>query len=261
MEYYILKVKRSDYFLRYIKLAPIQLSLVRSQEAYQMAKIPMARPILDIGASDGIFGSVLMKGKKNSIDVGIDIDEKALSRAKEKGIYKKLMRVNAKKMPFSDKSFATVISNQSLEHIKGVEKAIKEVSRVLKSRGMFIFLVPTIYLNNFWLAPGSLYDLRNKIFQHHNLWPRERWEKLLKRNGFKIINFQYIGNKRVYLISEVLWPLRLPTLFLSKIFNKEILFEELYRLKIANIIVKLLNLNDVKDADNGPTMLIIAQKK
>ena len=79
-------MKRFDYFFAYNRLAPLQLSLIRFEEAYWTGKVKMAKPILDIGCNDGVFGQILFKGKKGAIKIGLDKDGSALARAKERTV-------------------------------------------------------------------------------------------------------------------------------------------------------------------------------
>lgn len=258
-------MKRSDYFLRYARLAPIQIALIRSQEAYAVSKLPLKRPRLDVGASDGVFGEVLAEGRRNFFAAGVDIDDLALAFCRKKRAYTRVIKADARQLPFKNGTFASVISNQSLEHIPDVDKAIGEIARVLKRGGRFVFLVPTVYLDKFWLTSyllgKSAHTWRNRIFRHHNLWPIGKWQNLLQKKGFKVISHQYVGARRLYFVSELFWPARLPFLLISRLLKREFLWPSQLRLLVARLVGKLLIINSIDDADNGPTMLIIAQKK
>ncbi|OGD87056.1 hypothetical protein A2164_03840 [Candidatus Curtissbacteria bacterium RBG_13_35_7] len=265
-------MKKSDYLLRYIKLAPLQIALVRAEEAYFMAETKMYKPILDIGCSDGIFGEVLFNNRKGAINFGVDIDKVALKFCQKRRVYRKVLFTDARKLPFPSDFFKTVMSNQSLEHIKEIESVLKEVSRVIKRGGKFIFLVPTIYLDDYWLTSAvfnkiglnsiakNMHNIRNKFFRHHNLWPLRRWKNLLENNGFELKSYRYVGTKRVYFISELLWPARIPSLIISRIFHKNILFPRKFSIFFANKLTKVLNNEEDIVPVKGPTMLIIAQK-
>ena len=266
-------MKESEYLLNFVTLAPLQIALIRAEEAFVMAKIKMVKPILDIGCSDGIFGEVLFNGEEGAIDVGIDIDEIALKLSGRKKVYKKVLIADAKKLPFPSDSFSTVISNQSLEHIKNVDCVFNEVARVIKKGGRFIFLVPTIYLDDYWLTSAvfkkvglksfanTMHSFRNKIFKHYNLWSIKKWKKLLEKNGFLLKKYQYVGRKDLYFISEIFWIFRIPTYFLSRILRRNMIFPRKYSIILAKIIAKRININEYNTPLKGPTMLIIAQKK
>ena len=268
-----MKMKATNYLLKYTEIAPLQLAIIRSNEVYHTSKIKMRKPILDIGCSDGIFAHVLFSGKKNSIDVGIDFDELALKLSKDKKVYKKTIFADARNLPFKDSQFYTVFSNQSLEHVDGVEKAIKEISRVLKKEGKFIFLVPTIFLDEYWITSSLfksigltklskfLHDKRNKLFKHYNLWPIKKWENLLRKNGLIIENYCYMEGKKRYFLSEMFQIFRLPQYLLRYMLKKDVLFPRKPALFMAKIISLFLAEKNSNTSKEGPTMLIVAYKK
>lgn len=44
--------------------------------------------------------------------------------------------VNAESIPFEEESFDVVIANHMLYHVPNINKALKEINRVLKSEGI-----------------------------------------------------------------------------------------------------------------------------
>lgn len=64
------------FFERYLKRAPISLSLIRAVECRQLAQEKYVRPVLDFGSGEGLFASILFK---DSIDIGVDISKNILS--------------------------------------------------------------------------------------------------------------------------------------------------------------------------------------
>lgn len=237
-----------------------------------MSQIKMAPPILDIGCSDGVFGEVLFQSKKGAVDMGIDIDELALLLSKNKKVYKKTIKVDARNVPFPDQSFATVFSNQGLEHIKDVDEVFQEVRRVLKDRGKFVFLVPTVFLDDYWLTSAIfkivglknlsriLHQVRNKLFSHENLLPLSIWRRKLKKVGFRLISYQYIGSRKRYFLSDLFWTLRIPQMLLTRALRRRILFPRRPVLFLAKLLKNFLKKGETKKLKKGPTMLIIAQK-
>ena len=260
-----------DTLIRYVARAPLQLALIRAKEAELFSKIPLTRPVLDIGCADGIFAEVAF-GKKGTIDVGIDIDDVALGIAREKKIYRRVVRADARNLPFRDAQFGSVISNQSMEHIKGVDAVFAEVARVLKKRGTFVFLVPTIYLADYWLTSAAFrligltrmgdffHTLRNRIFHHENLWPASVWKRKLEAHGLTIDTLRYNGTKKNYFVSELLWPLRIPQLLLTRLLGSEVLFPRGPAVFAAKVLSKFLSTDGTAIPASGATMLITAHK-
>lgn len=266
-------MKKFDYFLTYSRLAPLQLSLIRFREAYLMGQVKMPSPRLDIGCGDGVFGQVLFKGKEGAIEVGVEINESALALARKKRVYRKIVKADARDLPLAKEKFGTVFSNQTLEHIEEVEKVFKEVARVLKMRGLFVFLVPTVFLADYWLVSAAFraaglkrvgdffHQWRNKIFAHHNLWPVEIWQKKLEKAGFRLESFCYSDSKKIYFLSEFFWPLRLAEMAISKLWGRPVLLTRQLALWLAKPLKSFLENDKNKNLLQGPTMLIVARKK
>jgi ubiquinone/menaquinone biosynthesis C-methylase UbiE len=91
---------------------------------------PNAR-ILDIGCGKGFLVYDLMKESPKLDVYGLDISEYAIKNSPV-SIRHRLKQGNAKKLPFSDKSFDLVISINTLHNLsrEGVIKALQEIERV-----------------------------------------------------------------------------------------------------------------------------------
>jgi len=99
-----------------------------------------------------------------------------------------------------------VISRSVLEHVPDVESVYKELSRVLKPGGKFIFLVP-----NFWdyvsiasyLIPNSLHKLivekasgrpeEDTFATYYNSNTKRSITRLAQRTGFAVSSIEYLG--------------------------------------------------------------------
>jgi len=95
--------------------------------------------ILDVGCGAGFAtNSLALDGYKVT---GIDLAEGALDEAKLRDETKSVeyIMADALKLPFEDNSFDAVISLDFLEHVYEPEKAVKEISRVLKPGGLFFY--------------------------------------------------------------------------------------------------------------------------
>ena len=105
-------------------------------------KNPKAK-ILDIGCNDGSL--TVMAGKAIGTNElhGLDIDRDCIRKAIKKGIDAKQHDVN-RRLPYGDRSFDVVISNQVLEHIIDSDNFFKEIYRVLKPTGYGIISTPNL---------------------------------------------------------------------------------------------------------------------
>lgn len=109
-----------------------------------------ARRVLDIGCGEGQV-SRLAKLVGAELVVGIDPTWNQVSVAAERGGGVHVARASADTLPFADEQFDVVVACLVFEHIREVEAAISEVSRVLVPGGRFCF-----FLNHPLLqTPGS----------------------------------------------------------------------------------------------------------
>lgn len=112
--------------------------------------------VLDVGSKnrryDNFFGNIK---RITAIDI-----------RPQKG--KDIITADVLYLPFKDASFDTVISFEVLEYVANTEKALDEIGRILKNKGLLIFSVP-------FLDPvhGDIDSVRYTL---------KEWEKLIKRN-------------------------------------------------------------------------------
>jgi len=102
-------------------------------------------------------------------------------------------------MHFKSNSFYTVVSNSTFEHIRYDLLAVKEVYRVLKKEGHFIFTTTTERfkktVRNFCKSDKK-FSLYNKRVQHYHYKSIKEWINLLKEVGFKNIYIRDYANDR-----------------------------------------------------------------
>lgn len=104
----------------------------------------MKRRILEIGSVPGHFTVLL---KKLGFDVvGVDIDPTRVSQIWQKyDLSVEIADIERKPLPFSSDSFDIVLFAEILEHLRlNPLFALREVHRVLKSRGRIILSTPNI---------------------------------------------------------------------------------------------------------------------
>ena len=101
-------------------------------------RLPRDAKLLDVGCGTGEDLEVL---NRHGQVYAVDTSKKTLDEL-PKGLYykKKLSRMDDLKFPTS--SFDVVAAFDVIEHIKNDKKAAKEVMRVLKPGGHFVFTVP-----------------------------------------------------------------------------------------------------------------------
>ncbi len=120
--------------LRYVAPAVLTETLVRHQPVGD-------GPILDIGCGTGLTGCCLHESGFPTVD-GLDFSRAMLLKAREKGVYRKLVETDLNAaLPFDDATYATAISTGTftLGHV-GPEP-IDEVLRVLRPGAYFVCTV------------------------------------------------------------------------------------------------------------------------
>lgn len=143
--------------------------------------------VLDLGCGDGLLLS-LLKGKGIQ-GKGLDISEKGVSKAKEKGLDVTVFDFS-NKLPFPDNTFDTVIMLDLLEHLYDPESLLKEARRV--SRDRVVVGVP-----NFSSFPARIQMLLGKIPENnqpkkgHIFWFNYKiLRRMFNNTGLKIIKIK-----------------------------------------------------------------------
>jgi len=113
------------------------------QETYKMCSTYVKdKAVLDIGCGEGVV-DLFLKDTAREI-VGVDVDKETVEKANHDfiGTNMRFFCMSGEKLSFPDGSFDVAISSQSIEHIKDDGAFLKEVSRVLKTSGLFICTTP-----------------------------------------------------------------------------------------------------------------------
>jgi SAM-dependent methyltransferase len=239
----------------------------------------MEPPILDLACGDGLV-SALTFGQ--ALDGGCDLSMSQVQRAKARQQYRMLVLADARELPYRDSSYATVISNSSIEHILYVEKVLDEVARILRPNGIFVFTVPNPRFNEwFWLnwicrrlgAPsrGQVFiEDFNKLREHHNIFDLDKWAWKLEKAGLTILHsteyFPFAATF-VFSILEYLWKFNafIPVFDGRKLWRKRINIAsgilELVPLHLrVTLLTRLLLALSKNNPRRGSHLLIVAEK-
>ncbi|QQS39303.1 class I SAM-dependent methyltransferase [Candidatus Woesebacteria bacterium] len=256
-----------EYMRRYLKVAPLALAIFRSIEAKNISSVKIEKPILDVGCGFGEFAGVFFDRK---VEMGLDISWKELVTAQKSHKYKKLTWVDAREMPFADNHFGTVLSVSVLEHIKNVEPVIKEIYRVLKKGNLFVFTTNTNKINNYLFWPEKFttwgypklakkyIKIYHKVFKHETLWTKDKWQKVLERNGFEIVEIREIispeATKMFDFFIMTSWPFQIIKIITGKRMSwRPKWFREMLVKRFAYLVEQ--------EETEGSNLFVVARKK
>lgn len=245
--------KWETYLRCFLGLLPSFQAVFRAAEAQGLVSLEdkWSEPVLDLGCGDGIFGSVFL-GRGRKI-VGFDLNQSALDQAIKRGIYASLIQGDARKLPFSDNTFASVLANSSLEHMTNLEQVLKEIQRVVRRGGRLVLSAPSEKREKYFLLGKG----ENWFFKHINCWSGKTWVEKLKNVGFSRVEYQYVGSRTTCLIGDLLLPLGLVGFMERKIFGRYLGWRKL----IAPFLFLLLrNYQDRVVKNRGAVIIVKAIK-
>ncbi len=100
---------------------------------------PETTTILDVGCGGGFLSNAL--GLHNYKVTGVDMSVESLNVAKRHDATNTVtyLEADAYKLPFENESFDVVTAMDFLEHVEHPDQVVKEISRILKPNGIFIF--------------------------------------------------------------------------------------------------------------------------
>jgi ubiquinone/menaquinone biosynthesis C-methylase UbiE len=186
----MITMKESRYFEQLLKHYARSPSIVlcRVPELELLSRINPVHPILDHCCGDGLIAEMAFPGIR--IDAGIDFSHRQLQKARKRGNFQELQWADAGvALPFPDECFSTVFNNSGLEHIPSLDKAIAEISRVLKRGGrLYVNVLNSRYFERWPLSPKTAEDY--KTFQpFYHAMDEQGWEEILRGRHFQSMTF------------------------------------------------------------------------
>lgn len=133
--------------------------------------------ILDVGCGPG--AALLYLSRFGDV-MGVDLSDEALKFARKRG---KVRKADISSLPFEDESFDAVVCLDVLYHewVKDNNKALLEIKRVLKPRGIFLLREPAY---NWFRSSEDIVD-----FTKHRFTKKEIEKDLSK--SFEILKITY----------------------------------------------------------------------
>ena len=262
-------MSRIDYLWLNLRELPYFRAFLRAIEGRFYEGLDLSGPVLDLGCGDGSFARITFE---QTLDIGIDPWSGPIRKAVTTRAYKLVVQGDGHQMPIPDESFGCVISNSVLEHIPDLEPVLEDVARVLKSGGFFYFCVPNHqFLPNLSIAKffdrvhlGGLARLYrnffNRIARHYHCYNPEKWNELLGRAGFEIVDWWHYFSPQALAVLEWGHYFGLPSAVAHVLFRKWILVPEPWNLRLPQRIVQKFY-NENPRTHEGTCTFYIARKR
>lgn len=197
----------------HLQQVPAFRALIRTIECRLFAEAGRLEPrLLDVGCGDGLFAAFAFDGP---VTAGIDADSGRLAEARTRGRHAICVRARAEHLPFADGTFTTVVANCVLEHVEGLDAALREIARVVPPGGRFVFGVPGPRFGPFlWVstkltqlgARGSA-DAYARWFHrhslHHHVHDADVWTQRLEAHGFSVDRVRPYMSRRAHALFDL----------------------------------------------------------
>lgn len=174
--------------------------------ALELAEIKDGQSILEVAVGTGIAFEEIIKRNPTGKNIGIDISEGMLEKAKHrlwrmKSNNFELKLASAFEIPYPNGTFDVLINNYMFDLIPfgNMNKIISEFRRVLKIGGTFVLVNMTEGLSFGSKIYDLIYTISPKLFG--GCRPVKMTEKLVG-GGFEVLNREYI--EQLFFPSEVI---------------------------------------------------------
>lgn len=153
----------------------------------RIPKIIQGKDVLEIATGPGLLAKHVAYATNSMI--ATDYSEGMIAEAR-KGEYPDNLTfevADATKLPYDENSFDVVLIANALHVMPNPEKALEEIDRVLKEKG--ILIAPNFvnhkdgFISNVW---SGILRIAGVQFEHQ--WKTEEYREFLEKNGWKVKN-------------------------------------------------------------------------
>jgi len=193
---------------------------IASSYAYFLSlNIDKEKRILDVGCSFGSLINGLHKLGYKNVN-GLDIEKKYIKTGRRSypDVASNMHQYNGQKIPYKSKCIDVVTMFDVIEHIPNIDKFIKkEVYRVLKDGGLFVFQTPNKYPNIIWQVINQRSITKWKTSDHCSLQTPHSLRSILSESGFKEIvieKYNIITDHNKRKVAKKIGAIGIPMLYL-----------------------------------------------
>lgn len=197
-------------------------------DRWQATQHHAGNSVLDVGCANGIYVKELLKKKHRAI--GIDL----LAYDEWSDLQGNVFFGNALNLPFADKSFDTIISFETLEHIPNPQYALAEYHRVCKKN--IIISVPNCDVPMDLRKSGSTFH--HYIDQTHvNFFTLTTLKSLVENNDFRVKELNLFNP--ILSAAPFLTSMGIPIRYASKLAQGLNIFTKKYYMSLLMIAEKI----------------------
>ena len=188
---------------------------IKAYELELFKKCDIKCPILEIGIGDGYSSSLLSKSNNQRIMYGTDLMYGVLKSARRYGHCDNYVIMDACEIPFPNGSFETVIMNNLMNHLPDRKAVMREILRVLKKDGRFVFNDNMMGWGTFtWeqailkkmklgLIADKILKYKLRLFAQKLLVDENYYDKLSNEMSFAIAQKVPFVSKRAMFLSSI----------------------------------------------------------
>lgn len=145
------------------------------------------KEVLDVAGGDGYWAGQI--GRRGATVISLDIDPRRLERGKRFSNRPSLIRGDALRLPFADRSFDVVVSISSIEHFVDGGASIDEMARVVQTGGRVLISTDALTAGHRW---PHLVDGHKRRYNVVRPYDHEDLGTLLKARGFEVLDHRYL---------------------------------------------------------------------
>ena len=156
--------------------------------------------ILDVGAGKGELASRISRIAAGAEVYAVDPNTRKVAAMKRDHPEVKATSAGAESLPFADGFFDKVFTTMALHHYADVDRALGEITRVLKPGGSF-----TVLEVEPGSAKGAMFRLFGRLMgEHMTLMTEEQLStRLMKAEGLKVVRAASVGSGYLIQLSRV----------------------------------------------------------